>query len=66
MSEKKVVLYSSYLYCVVGDRALVFPINHPSEDMSNGGTLASTSPVIAKDTDGRGFETMNTHYRQAA
>ena len=46
---------------MVGHRAIIKPIDHPSEFVSNQ-TEVITSPVISINDDG--FETLNTFYKK--
>ncbi len=57
---KKIVKYNGQMtsFIVVGQRAVVYPINHP--DCSNQ-KFVSTSPVQHIDANGT-FETMNSVY----
>jgi hypothetical protein len=47
---------------VVGERALIYPLAHPSDEvMGDGMTMARTSMVLFANPDGS-FETENTCY----
>lgn len=48
-------------YVVVGQSAMVRPVDHPSPLVSNK-TYAKTSPVVMVDYDSGVFETENTRY----
>lgn len=62
---KQIVHFNEVIHCKVGGHALVHPIDHPSDLISNE-TWANTSQVIAVDADEFGlvqsFETKNTKY----
>jgi hypothetical protein len=66
MSEKKVVHYNLVLTLPkVGLPALVWPVDHPSEDVSNKG-FAQTTPVEKiVSIQPCIFETQNTRYEPA-
>lgn len=63
MSNKPVVLYDASIeyHVKIGSRALVHPLNHPSELVSNT-TYILTSNVVRIGENGE-FETENTIYR---
>lgn len=46
----------------VGRGGCVYPVDHPSDRVSNFGHLCYTSPILRKETDGE-FETENTIYK---
>ena len=48
-------------YVVVGQSAVVRPVDHPSPLVSNK-TYVKTSPVVMVDYDSGVFETKNTRY----
>ena len=62
---KQQVRFTEVYQVKVGGRALVYPVDHPSDLVSNE-SYASTSPVVSVIYDKNGdvveFETMNTHY----
>jgi len=49
-------------YIKLGERAVVFPIDHTSRLVSNN-KFVLTSPVVGFDPINGGFETINTIYR---
>lgn len=59
---KPVVNYKDLHFCAVGASALVVPVNHPSELVSNTGPVR-TSTVQSYDADTGVFETLNTRYQ---
>ena len=61
--SKPIVHYtpSQYNYIKVGHSAIVCPIDHPSESVSNT-TMVKTSTVVSITADG--FETRNTIYKE--
>lgn len=63
MNRKQVVFYKSDILpdVKVGQRAIVYPLNHPSEWVSNG-SAALTTPVVAI-REGGIFETLNSIYK---
>lgn len=62
--NKPIVFYkgNENPYIVVGGRGFVFPINHPSELVSNTSWI-QTSPVLSYDRLTGVFETENTIYK---
>lgn len=59
---KPVVKFSSLVSVpTVGRSCLLYPVNHPSSLVSNGGSLAQTSKVV-KVRSFEEFETENTLY----
>lgn len=62
MSEKKVVHYRG-IPQIVGDRALIYPVDHPDTVNVTNTEQAITSPIVRKDLDTGEFETLNTIYR---
>ena len=64
MSTKPVVSYlpSKYDVIKVGVPAFVFPMDHPSELVSNT-QMIQTSTVVAYDKIDGSFETQNTRYQ---
>lgn len=63
MKTKPIVLYSFVFEPIIlGQSAIVQPINHPGELVSNT-TLAKTSPVV-KIINDYSFETENTIYKE--
>ena len=65
--EKKVVQYtvSPYTSIVVGQRALVIPVDHPDTVKVTNGVHAFTSEVIAYNSETGEFETLNSRYLPA-
>lgn len=64
MPDTKKVVHYSYVSqdaMVVGYRTWVWPVDHPSELVSNK-QVALTSPIVAVHGNGV-FETMNTIYK---
>lgn len=63
MSTKQRVRYIDLGYCVIGQSAVVLPLDHPSDLVSNR-TWAQTSPVVSiiDQANGKVFETRNTVY----
>lgn len=62
----KVVIYiEARTPIVVGQSAVVIPLNHPSELVRNGHECITT-PVISIAADGTTFTTRNTTYKLAA
>lgn len=58
---KPVVRYKALAVCKVGDEALVFPLDHPGNRVSNA-KVARTSRVVRYDRRSGEFETENTRY----
>jgi peptidyl-tRNA hydrolase len=62
---KPVVIYiEAHTSIVVGQSAVVVPLNHRSELVANGHKCITT-PVVSIAADGTTFETRNTLYRLA-
>lgn len=61
---KPIVYYRKLISCREGDGALVIPVNHPGEFVSNT-CEALTSPVVRYDRKSGEFETQNTIYQRA-
>lgn len=61
---KKVVTYSTLVFCEEGCSALVFPVDHPDEARVTNTEAAHTSPVLRYDAATGEFETRNTVYRK--
>ena len=59
---KPVVHYEELLFCTVGGCALVKPVDHPGDLVSNQ-QYVRTSTVQAFDVDSGEFETRNTRYQ---
>lgn len=61
---KKVVQYvvTPYTYIVVGESAVVVPVDHPDTEAVVNGMTALTSEVVSYNTDTGEFETKNTRY----
>lgn len=61
--DKKIVHYHAFMgeSIVVGHPALIYPLDHPSPDVSNT-KMAITSLVISVDRETGDFETENTRY----
>lgn len=64
--NKPTVRFTRLEHCVVGDRADVWPLDHPDKKNVSNSTRASTSPVLRIEFDQTGaviwFETFNTCY----
>jgi hypothetical protein len=65
--EKQTVQYliSPYTNIVVGQRALVIPMDHPDTINVTNGVHAFTSEVIAYNSETGEFETRNSRYLPA-
>ncbi len=61
---KKVVNYSTLVFCEEGCQALVFPVDHPDHERVTNEEPARTSAVIRYDAATGEFETLNTLYRK--
>jgi hypothetical protein len=63
MKQVKPIVNYSWLAAdpVVGGRALLRPVNHPSPHITNGERVL-TSTIVSVMDDGEGFETLNTVY----
>jgi hypothetical protein len=61
MSSKPVVRYETLVTCEVGHCAYVYPVDHPSELVSNT-ELVMTSAVVSFDPATGEFETRNSCY----
>ena len=61
--KKPIVHYISDGFTIIklGERALIYPVDHPSPWVTNG-RIAHTSPIIRVGDDGE-FETWNTIYK---
>lgn len=58
---KPLVHYKQLVLCKLGSGALVVPVDHPSELVSNRGPIYTSPVVDGPDGEGR-FETANTRY----
>jgi hypothetical protein len=58
---KPLVHYKQLVLCKMGSGALVVPVDHPSELVSNRGPIYTSPVVDGPDVEGR-FETANTRY----
>lgn len=62
--KKPVVQYrvTPFQHIVVGDGAVVVPVDHPDTERVTNGLAALTSEVLAYDPETGEFETKNTKY----
>jgi hypothetical protein len=63
---KRVVYYSRLIYCVIGESAECFPVNHTNSIMGQhvrNGDFCSTSVVLAYDEVTGEFETVYSFYK---
>lgn len=60
--EKKVVNFKDPIKIVVGESAIVFPVNHPDKNNVSNTRHVYTSSVVKVNEDGS-FETLNTIYK---
>lgn len=63
---KKIVHYRELEHCVVGQNALVFPIDHPDSERISNKKLVMTSVVQSVNPETGEFETLNTIYKKAS
>jgi hypothetical protein len=63
--KRKVIYIRALQPIVVGEGALVIPLNHPDTDMVTNGHAAWTSPVRSIAPNGTTFETANSLYQLA-
>lgn len=63
MNRKQVVFYKSDVLPIVkvGQRAVVYPLNHPSERVSNRSAALTTAVLAIRE--GGVFETLNSIYK---
>lgn len=60
-AKKRLVHYRELVMCKLGSSALVLPLDHPSDLVSNE-KLIMTSQVVSGPDDAGCFETLNTRY----